>query len=65
MARGTGEGRLFKVFPSKGDDYSKEAINRSTVIIRGKKAAIILQAWYTIIYSNWSWLLSFRFNISF
>ena len=63
MARGRSD--YLKYFRQKGDDYSKEAINRSTVIIRGKKAAIILQAWYTIIYSNWSWLLSFRFNISF
>ena len=45
MARGRGEraviqvrevSRLFQIFRSKGADYSREAINRGTAIIRGK-----------------------------
>ena len=32
---GGGGGRLFKIFPSKRRDYSKEAINRGRAIIRG------------------------------
>ena len=41
MARGGGGGaiirgrRLFLIFSSKGGDYSREAINRGTAIIRG------------------------------
>ena len=27
--------RLFEIFPSKGGDYSREAINQGTAIIRG------------------------------
>ena len=30
-----GGGRLFKIFPSKRRDYSREAINRGRAIIRG------------------------------
>ena len=43
MAREVGGGgiirgrRLFQIFPTKGGDYSKEAINRGTVIIRGNE----------------------------
>ena len=31
--------RLFLIFRSKGDDYSREAINRGTAIIRGNTYA--------------------------
>ena len=30
-----GGARLFQIFPSKGGDYLREAINRGTAIIRG------------------------------
>ena len=49
MERGGREGaiirgrRLFKVFSSKGGDYSKDAINRGTTIIPGNTVAITLQ----------------------
>ena len=31
---------LFKVFPSKGGNYSRETINRGTAIIRGNTVAV-------------------------
>ena len=35
MTRGSGKRRFFQMFLSKGGDYSREAINRGTAIIRG------------------------------
>ena len=41
MARGMGGGaiiwerQLFQIFPSKGGDYSREAINQGTAFIQG------------------------------
>ena len=35
------ERRLFLIFPSKGGDYSREAINRGTAIIQGNTVLLL------------------------
>ena len=37
--------QLFLIFPSKGDDYSREEINRGTAIIQGNTVPFLSKNW--------------------